>query len=374
MQAMNLSFWELRSWLTDIDFCIVGSGITGITCALGIKEKNPNARILILEKGVFPQGASTKNAGFACFGSITEILDDLLYHTPEEVQNLVSQRFSGIELLRKRLGDKALDFQQLGGYEIFREQEHKIFNEALDKLDLVNELLQPVFRHLPFELRKNTFGLSGVLPELICNPLEGQIDTGKAMDALLEIARQKSIQILNGIRFSGFEDLGNAVQVKTEYFEFMARKLILATNGFAGSQTGLDVLPARAQVLITTPILNLKVKGSFHLDSGYYYFRNIGNRLLFGGGRNLDKAGETTEEFGETALIQEELERLLKVVILPDVDFRIEHRWSGIMGVGPQKKPIIQAISPNVVCGVRLGGMGVALGSHVGAQLAEMAS
>jgi glycine/D-amino acid oxidase-like deaminating enzyme len=154
----------------------------------------------------------------------------------------------------------------------------------------------------------------------------------------------------------------------------MARKLILATNGFAGSQTGLDVLPARAQVLITTPILNLKVKGSFHLDSGYYYFRNIGNRLLFGGGRNLDKAGETTEEFGETALIQEELERLLKDVILPDVDFRIEHRWSGIMGVGPQKKPIIQAISPNVVCGVRLSGMGVALGSHVGAQLAEMAS
>lgn len=374
MPGMNLSFWELRSWLTDIDFCIVGSGITGITCALEIKEKNPKARILILERGVFPQGSSTKNAGFACFGSITEILDDLRTHTPEEVQNLVSQRFTGIGLLRNRLGDRALDFQQWGGYEIFLEQEKEILNEALDQLDFINDLLKPVFKSYPFVLHKNTFGLSGVLPELICNPFEGQIDTGRTMDALIAVAHQKSIQIVNGVRFSGFEDIGKGVQIRTEHFEFIARKLILATNGFAGSQTGLEVLPARAQALITAPISNLKVKGSFHLDSGYYYFRNIGNRLLFGGGRNLDKIGETTEEFGETALIQEELERLLRDIILPAVDYKIEYRWSGIMGVGPQKNPIIQAISPNVVCGVRLGGMGVALGSHVGAQLAQMAS
>jgi glycine/D-amino acid oxidase-like deaminating enzyme len=133
-------------------------------------------------------------------------------------------------------------------------------------------------------------------------------------------------------------------------------------------------LPARAQVLITKPIPNLAVRGCFHLDAGYYYFRNIGDRLLFGGGRNLDKDGETTEEFGETALIQNRLETLLKQVILPGLDIQVEHRWSGIMGVGPQKKPLLEQLSPNVTCGVRLGGMGVALGSQVGYELAELAS
>ena len=52
--------------------------------------------------------------------------------------------------------------------------------------------------------------------------------------------------------------------------------------------------------------------------------------------------------------------------------FEIEHRWSGIMGVGQQKKPIVKQLSNNVYCGVRLGGMGVAIGSLIGKELADL--
>ena len=44
----------------------------------------------------------------------------------------------------------------------------------------------------------------------------------------------------------------------------------------------------------------------------------------------------------------------------------------GIMGVGPSKKPIIQNISNNCVAAIRLGGMGVAIGSIVGKEAAEL--
>ena len=74
---MNLSYWEYTSWFSNIDYAIVGSGIVGLCCALRLRERFPDAKILILERGALPQGASTKNAGFACFGSISEILDDL---------------------------------------------------------------------------------------------------------------------------------------------------------------------------------------------------------------------------------------------------------------------------------------------------------
>jgi glycine/D-amino acid oxidase-like deaminating enzyme len=86
------------------------------------------------------------------------------------------------------------------------------------------------------------------------------------------------------------------------------------------------VKPARAQVLITEPIDNLDVRGTFHLDCGYYYFRNIGDRILLGGGRNLDFETETTTEFAQTEIIQNRLEQLLKEVILPQQDFKIAHR------------------------------------------------
>ena len=80
------------------------------------------------------------------------------------------------------------------------------------------------------------------------------------------------------------------------------------------------------------------------MDECYYYFRNVGNRVLLGGGRNLDLLGEESMEMKETALIQDRLESLLRTVILPGTGFEVERRWSGIMGVGEQKRPILKQI------------------------------
>ncbi len=372
---MELSYWELKTWLDELDFCVVGSGITGLSCALELRRTHPQARILILEKGVFPQGASTKNAGFACFGSLTEILSDLNHHSEETVTALVSQRWKGIQLLRQRLGDKALEYKSWGGYEIFRETDTAVFDRCMHEMDRVNTLLEPVFGQSCFRPVPNKFGFGSTLPKLILNPLEGQLHTGKMMQALLHKVQggPHPILILNGVALNEYTDLGERVAVSTNHFDFQTRKLLLATNGFAGNLGVPEVKPARAQVLITEPIPGLSIQGTFHMDEGFYYFRNVGQRILLGGGRNLDPEGETTRKFGQTPLIQESLEGLLREVILPGIPFQIGHRWSGIMGVGPQKKPIVTKVSDNVACGVRLGGMGVAIGSHVGAELAGLA-
>ena len=66
------------------------------------------------------------------------------------------------------------------------------------------------------------------------------------------------------------------------------------------------------------------------------------------------------------------MEDLLKNVILPNTPFEIEHRWSGIMGIGNSKKPIVQQLSNHTYCGVRMGGMGVAIGSLIGQELADL--
>ena len=71
-------------------------------------------------------------------------------------------------------------------------------------------------------------------------------------------------------------------------------------------------------------------------------------------------------------LIQQQLEAHLKNSILPNTPFEIDHRWTGIMGVGSQKKAIVKQLSNHVYCGVRLGGMGVAIGSLIGEELADL--
>lgn len=369
---MHFSYWELKNWFTNIDFTIVGSGIVGLHCALALREKFPESKILVLEKGILPQGASTKNAGFACFGSLSEILDDLKSHSEEEVIQLIQKRWNGLQLLRKNLTDTAIDFKPFGGYELFLNSDESSYNECLQKLPFVNEILKPIFRNDVFAKEVDRFDFKGIQEYLIFNPYEAQIDTGKMMHALLQKAVANSIMILNQVEVTSFQERNNQVEIALGDFCFSAKKLLFATNGFAGKLTDNQVKPARAQVLITEPIPNLDIKGTFHLDKGYYYFRNIDDRILFGGGRNLDFEGETTTDLGQTELIQNRLEAILKEVILPNTDFKIAHRWSGIMGLGSSKRPIVEQLSENVYCGVRLGGMGVAIGSLIGQELADL--
>ena len=88
--------------------------------------------------------------------------------------------------------------------------------------------------------------------------------------------------------------------------------------------------------------------------------------------KRMEEKGFLTSEFGETELIQNRLEELLKEVILPNTDYKIAHRWSGIMGLGSSKRPIVEQLSEHVYCGVRLGGLGVAIGSLIGQELADL--
>ena len=57
------------------------------------------------------------------------------------------------------------------------------------------------------------------------------------------------------------------------------------------------------------------------LNLGFYYFRNIDDRILFGGGRNLDFKTEETTEMNQTELVQNKLEELLKTTI-DDIETR----------------------------------------------------
>lgn len=370
---MNFSFWENKNWFSDIDFAIIGSGIVGLHTALRLRELYPTSKIVIFEKGMLPQGASTKNAGFACFGSLSEILSDLENHSEQEVLNLVEKRWKGLQLLRKRLGDKAIDFKQNGSYELFFEKDTEMYEKCFDNLSKVNQMLSGYFDSEVFSIKPNIFGFEKCKEKMIFNPFEGQIDTGNMMQNLLKEVHKNNILILNKQKVLAFQDLGNRVELEFEAFTITSQKVFFATNGFASELTQNEVIPARAQVLITKPIENLHIKGIFHIDEGFYYFRNFENRILLGGARNIDFEGETTAEFELNNKIQNQLDEVLKNVILPNTDFEIEQRWCGIMGMGTsQKTPIVKQLSENVFCGVRLGGIGVAIGSLIGKELAEL--
>ena len=83
----------------------------------------------------------------------------------------------------------------------------------------------------------------------------------------------------------------------------------------------------------------------------------------------MDAKNETTSEFGNTEPIKAYLLDFLESIHAGASD-RVVHWWSGILGVGPSKFPICKWVQNDVLVGVRLGGMGVAIGSQLGDTLA----
>ncbi len=369
---MNLSFWELETYFRNIDFTIIGSGIVGLSTAYHLRKKHPNAKIIIIEKGMLPEGASTKNAGFACFGTLSEILWYLESNSEEEVYKLVERRIKGLQKLRSLIPDEKMDYQQLGGYEIFRENDRELMHKSFNELERINSWLKTIFKRNVFQKSHKNFGFNETIG-MIETEFEGHIHTGKMMKNFIKLVVSNNISILNNVEVININDSENEVEIELKNgFQFNSKKVFLCTNAFTKKLYDLDVIPARAQVLVTKPIENLPFKGCFHMDEGFYYFRNTGNRILFGGGRNMDLEGETTTDFATTTLIQNQLETYLREIILPGQKFEIEHRWSGIMGMGSKRNPIVKKLSENVYCGVRLTGTGIAIGSIVGEELADL--
>lgn len=371
-----ISFWE-REHMLEAGIAIIGGGITGLSVACSIKEKRPNEEVTVFERSVLPYGASTRNAGFACFGSLTEVLSDIRAMGEESAADLIYQRWKGLEITRKRLGDRSIDFQPAGGFELIHEEQG-------DALDHIHELNRLVADFIP-----NYFSIvdgSAKPAQLIQRPHdflvqmegEGQVNTGKLMRALEMYALKLGVRIRSGCQIEDIESgAENQVITITDQFrksmDLRYDHLVVCTNAFTSHLfPKIDITPGRGQVFITKPIKGLMFRGNVHVDEGYYYLRNVDNRLLFGGGRNLDFDGEATTDFKLNESIQNRLELILNDIIQMPMGFEVDMRWSGIMAFGADKNPIIKRINNHITLAAKMGGMGVALAGQVGDRVAQM--
>ncbi|HKL03902.1 MAG TPA: FAD-dependent oxidoreductase [Cryomorphaceae bacterium] len=373
----NFSYWEQKHFWHSWDFTVVGGGITGLCSAIYIKRSNPAATVVVLERGVLPSGASTKNAGFACFGSVSEILDDLEHMSENEVFKLIESRHNGLGRLRGLLSDDKLGLTLTGGYEVFDDGKDELYKKCLGSLsyinaELVNSIGKQAFWDASSEIQ--SFGLSQI-KHMIVNREEGILDTGLMMKNLNLLAREEGVEIYNGVEVTRVNSSEAGPVLETSVGDAKTGVCVVATNGLARQLLpDIDVTACRAQILITSQIPDLNLNGAFHHDRGYNYFRNIDNRVLLGGGRHMSKETENTMEMATTEAIQTYLEEILEEHILKGRTYEIAHRWSGIMGMGKSKSVILEKPAENIICAVRLGGMGVALGSQLGFDVAALAS
>ena len=368
-----LSYWEKSSFIHH-DLIVVGGGIVGLSTALHYQLAHPKKKVAVVERGLFPSGASSKNAGFVCFGSISELAENARTDSQDELLSLVEKRYKGGLELRQLLGDQHIDYRPVGGYELdFQGDLH-------ERMFAFNDWLKPLFKHPVFsDVRDKipAFGFDQTkIKGLVKNQFEGSIDTGKMMDAFARKVREAGVQFYTQTAVLHYVEQTNGVEVAVSTAEgslqLFTGQLALCTNAFTKALLPeADLEPGRGMVLVTKPLTWTPPQGTFHYHSGYNYFRNAGNRILLGGARHLDLKGEATTKEGINSRLESQLKEDLKSFIAPERPLEIDYAWSGIMAFGEGKAPLLLNPSSRVHAAVRLGGMGVALGTGLGKELAQ---
>lgn len=360
------SFWEQDSFLQPYDLIVVGAGIVGLSSALFYKRSYPIDRVLVLERASHPLGASTRNAGFACIGSIGEHRADLQKTSEENIKARIVRRYRGLELLKQTLGKKSIGYEHCGGYEFFSSQ--KKFEEVASEIDRFNDWMNDLLgEQVVYEAQE----LEGY--PVIYNRLEGALHPGKMMQQLIRKVNEAGVEIwwntsVQKVTKSGEVKLSDGTKLK-------GHNVLLAVNGFMRTLLpDIEITPARGLVFVTDEQEQMPWKGTFHHDRGYIYFRNIGKRLLIGGARNLAVEEEETDQFGINKKIRDSLKEFVSGVLRLSVGWSIEHEWSGIMGFVKSKTPIVKQVDEHRFVAAGLSGMGIAIGMEVGKGAAEMLS
>lgn len=370
------SLWQQRAFHSQPDLVVVGAGIVGLFIALFHQRRHPKHRVMVLERAAFPDGATVRNAGFACFGSPSELLHDLDNEGETVALQRAEERWHGLLELRAELGDEGIGYEATGGHEAFVTGD-ALYPPVAEGFERLNDLMRPITGTTTFCWADDLIehlGLGGV-DHLARTEFEGAIDSAKLIRSLMQKAQEEGVLIRGNADVARIaSDASHVDLILRDGTVITTERVAVATNGFTPAlMPELDVVPARGQVLLTAPIPALRLRGTFHMNEGFYYFRDCDGGILLGGARHLDVEGERTMQEGLTSLIQSDLERLLRDLILPGQEFSIANRWSGTMAFGSAgKTPLVERITDRVAVAVRLGGMGVAIGIRVARRAAAL--
>jgi glycine/D-amino acid oxidase-like deaminating enzyme len=222
---MAISAWEQSTYYAPKDVVIIGCGFVGLWTAYELINKYPKMQITILERGVIPSGASTRNAGFSCFGSVSELMYDVQLMGEANMLETVKMRYDGLQKIQRTFDKKTIDYDQFGGYELF-EKNGPYDIQQLDKdIAYLNKVLAPALKtpkkngkYLPIYTNAtkkiNQFGFQAI-EALAFSPFEGQLNSAKLVLALQQQVQSKGVQILFNTEVKKFKSHKKGVTIQT---------------------------------------------------------------------------------------------------------------------------------------------------------------
>jgi gamma-glutamylputrescine oxidase len=300
-----------------VDVAVVGGGVTGLSCALTLAEGGQ--RVRLYEARAIASGASGRNGGFALRGGA------MPYDRARE--RLGAQAAAAFW----RLTEQTLDrMEGLAGDALRRVGSLRLAADEQERVELAAEY--EALRGDGFTAEwvdEPTGRLAGRYPGALLHPVDGALQPARWVRRLGARAADAGVEIREHERVNSLTELG-------------ADTTVVASDGYPSGLLGeLDELvqPIRGQVVVTEPLTERLYERPHYARHGFDYWQQLPDgRLVIGGRRDTDLAGETTAEEATTPEVQAALEALIRELVGRQP--AITHRWSGIFGMSPDELPL----------------------------------
>jgi glycine/D-amino acid oxidase-like deaminating enzyme len=326
---------------TEADVVVVGGGLSGLWAAHHVHSVRPDLRVMVLEADHVGYGASGRNGGW-----LSQLIpgNRAIYASgptgPDGVRRLQQAMLDGITGVVRVAGEYGLDIDaHRGGNLVVATNRAGLARlETRRAADVHHGLAADrVMRLTPAEVATHvavhdaTGGL--FYPDVT------RINPAKLVTGLAAALEQRGVVIHEHSRVTTIEPGRVIASGRT----VSSPRVLIATEGYSGPLLGTRrIVPVNSSMIATHVLTDAEWehigwRGLECLSDAAHTFiyaqRTADGRIAIGGRGNPYRFGSGTGGDGRTpaATVQLLADRLH--TYFPDVPFRVEHAWSGVLGV-----------------------------------------
>ncbi len=355
----------------EADVAIVGSGYTGLCCALELAESG--AKPVVIEAGPLGAGASTRSGAMVTGGQKFVVSGAIRGLDAERRARVLEDAGESLQIIGELVRKYRLDaeFHRYGRVILAHVPQH------MRRLERWADLLH---RHAGSsvslirrpELAAEVGGAryhGGLLIEDY-----GGLHPAKYHRALRTAARERGATLISHAPVHGIARAGAGFLLRTARGEVQAREVVVGTNGYTDRAVPYlqrRVVPVRAYVVATEPlppgmadalVPRKRMLSDTRRDLYWMRLSPDGTRLIFGARPRRFEADEKTAAG--------DLHRMMCGVWPELRPVKVEFCWTGLIGMTADHIPHM-GVHGGVHYAVGCNGSGVAMMSYLGCQTAR---
>lgn len=362
------------------DVAVIGAGFTGLSAALHLAEAG--ADVVVIDAQHPGWGASGRNGGFCCLGGAKA--DDALIRRRHGEAARIDWRRTEAEAIAlvahliDRHGIAAECHSQ--GETVLAHSPRALRAMEADAPRIRADYGVDPLLHDTAELAR--LGMSGPFHGGMTTPLGFALNPRRYLAGLLAAAEAAGARVHGASPALAINSGADGHRITLPQGMLTARRLVLATNGYSSEDLlpwmAGRYMPAQSNVIVTRPLSAEEQAAAgwsasqmaFDSRNLLHYFRLMPDgRFLFGrrGGLLTGPRAEASAE----ATTRAHFRRMFPAW----AGVETPHGWSGMVCLAPGLVPYCGPIPdlPGAFAGFAYHGNGVAMGSHTGALLADLA-